>query len=249
MNNPGVEIRTLMIEDRECGGRADQTILEVAEENGIFIPTLCRLAGPEQHRRLPHVPGRGEGQPQTDARLRHHHSGGHGSHGELAAAGRVSQADPGDAVQRTQPHLLGVRHQRPLRPAIAGAEAGRQPHHHALPASPDAGGRLAPALHRRPQPLHPVHALRAGVPGGGRRAHLGRDGPRHQGPRHHRPEPSVGRERKLHRLRQVRAGVPHGRAERKGPGRRRDAQAPRLPALPEHDAGGGNERSDGARRG
>jgi bidirectional [NiFe] hydrogenase diaphorase subunit len=45
MNNPGVEIRTLMIENRECGGRADQTILEVAEENGIFIPTLCRLPG------------------------------------------------------------------------------------------------------------------------------------------------------------------------------------------------------------
>ena len=45
MNNPGIEICTLMIEERECGGRADQTILEVAEENGIFIPTLCRLAG------------------------------------------------------------------------------------------------------------------------------------------------------------------------------------------------------------
>ena len=45
MNKPGAEIRTLMIENRECGGRADQTILEVAEENGIFIPTLCRLSG------------------------------------------------------------------------------------------------------------------------------------------------------------------------------------------------------------
>ncbi len=40
-----VEICTLVIEQRECGARADQTILEVAEENGIFIPTLCRLTG------------------------------------------------------------------------------------------------------------------------------------------------------------------------------------------------------------
>jgi bidirectional [NiFe] hydrogenase diaphorase subunit len=45
MNHPSVAILTLTIEGRECGGRADQTILEVAEENGIFIPTLCRLPG------------------------------------------------------------------------------------------------------------------------------------------------------------------------------------------------------------
>ena len=41
----GVDICTLIIENHECGGRSNQTILEVAEENGIFIPTLCRLAG------------------------------------------------------------------------------------------------------------------------------------------------------------------------------------------------------------
>ena len=34
MNKPGVEICTLLIENRECGGRSDQTILEVAEEYG-----------------------------------------------------------------------------------------------------------------------------------------------------------------------------------------------------------------------
>jgi len=45
MNKPAVEICTLIIENRECGGRSDQTILEVAEEYGIFIPTLCRLSG------------------------------------------------------------------------------------------------------------------------------------------------------------------------------------------------------------
>jgi len=45
MNDTGVDICTLLIDNRECGGRADQTILEVAEESGIFIPTLCHLAG------------------------------------------------------------------------------------------------------------------------------------------------------------------------------------------------------------
>ena len=37
-----------------------------------------------------------------------------------------------------------------------------------------AGGRVASALRAGPQPLHPVHALRAGLRGGGRRACLGR---------------------------------------------------------------------------
>jgi len=41
----GVEILTLTIENREVCGSAGQTILEVAEENGIFIPTLCRFTG------------------------------------------------------------------------------------------------------------------------------------------------------------------------------------------------------------
>lgn len=36
---------TLHIDDREVGAQTDQTILEVARENGIFIPTLCHLEG------------------------------------------------------------------------------------------------------------------------------------------------------------------------------------------------------------
>jgi NADH dehydrogenase/NADH:ubiquinone oxidoreductase subunit G len=34
---------TLTIDDRQLGAQADQTILEVARENGIAIPTLCHL--------------------------------------------------------------------------------------------------------------------------------------------------------------------------------------------------------------
>ena len=41
----GGRVITLTIDDRDCGAREEQTILEVARENGIFIPTLCHLGG------------------------------------------------------------------------------------------------------------------------------------------------------------------------------------------------------------
>ena len=34
----------LTINGKECIGKSGQTILEIAEANGIFIPTLCHLA-------------------------------------------------------------------------------------------------------------------------------------------------------------------------------------------------------------
>lgn len=40
-----VEIVTLKIDDKDIGARADETILEVARENGIEIPTLCHMDG------------------------------------------------------------------------------------------------------------------------------------------------------------------------------------------------------------
>ncbi len=40
-----VKIKTLKIDGRDVGAREDQTILEVARENGINIPTLCSLDG------------------------------------------------------------------------------------------------------------------------------------------------------------------------------------------------------------
>ncbi len=47
MNNStnAVEIKTLTIDGRECGATEEQTVLEVAQENGIYIPTLCHLEG------------------------------------------------------------------------------------------------------------------------------------------------------------------------------------------------------------
>ena len=39
------KVITLTIDDREVGAREDQTILQIARENGIRIPTLCFLEG------------------------------------------------------------------------------------------------------------------------------------------------------------------------------------------------------------
>lgn len=38
-------IKTLKIDGRDVGGHEDQTILDLARENGIEIPTLCQLDG------------------------------------------------------------------------------------------------------------------------------------------------------------------------------------------------------------
>jgi bidirectional [NiFe] hydrogenase diaphorase subunit len=42
---PAVDIKTLTIDGKEVSARAGQTILEVARENNIAIPTLCHLDG------------------------------------------------------------------------------------------------------------------------------------------------------------------------------------------------------------
>ena len=38
-------IKTLKIDGKEVGAREDETILELARENGIHIPTLCQMDG------------------------------------------------------------------------------------------------------------------------------------------------------------------------------------------------------------
>ncbi len=40
-----MSVRTLVINGKDVAGDADQTILEVARENSIHIPTLCHLKG------------------------------------------------------------------------------------------------------------------------------------------------------------------------------------------------------------
>jgi bidirectional [NiFe] hydrogenase diaphorase subunit len=43
--SPAGNIKTLKIDDRDFSARQDETILDVARQNGIFIPTLCELKG------------------------------------------------------------------------------------------------------------------------------------------------------------------------------------------------------------
>jgi bidirectional [NiFe] hydrogenase diaphorase subunit len=43
--SPSVDVKTLLIDGKNVSARAGQTILEVAKENGIDIPTLCHLEG------------------------------------------------------------------------------------------------------------------------------------------------------------------------------------------------------------
>ena len=43
--SPAVDVKTLIIDGKNVSARAGQTILEVARENGIEIPTLCHLDG------------------------------------------------------------------------------------------------------------------------------------------------------------------------------------------------------------
>lgn len=42
---PNAQVVTLTIDDREVGANSHQTILDVAQEQGIAIPTLCHLEG------------------------------------------------------------------------------------------------------------------------------------------------------------------------------------------------------------
>lgn len=43
--NQASAIKTLKIDDRDFSARQDESILDVARQNGIFIPTLCDLKG------------------------------------------------------------------------------------------------------------------------------------------------------------------------------------------------------------
>jgi bidirectional [NiFe] hydrogenase diaphorase subunit len=43
--NTAAGVKTLRIDERDFSARGDETVLEVARQNGIFIPTLCELKG------------------------------------------------------------------------------------------------------------------------------------------------------------------------------------------------------------
>jgi bidirectional [NiFe] hydrogenase diaphorase subunit len=45
VTSPTVRVRTHTVDGKDVGAREDETILQVARENGIWLPTLCQLDG------------------------------------------------------------------------------------------------------------------------------------------------------------------------------------------------------------
>ena len=193
-------IKTLKIDDRDFSARQDETILDVARQNDIFIPTLCDLKGlsPVGACRLCLVEVKGNN--------------------KLVAA-CVTRVEEGmevttnsERLQRHRRNLLELlfterNHicsvcvsKRPLRTANPGPETRHYPRPLSLSLSAASGGRVARALLGRPQPLHSVLTLCAGLRRNRRCAHLGRDGARHPGPGHHRSGRTLGHVPNLHRV-------------------------------------------------
>ena len=119
MSPAAVEIKTLQIDGRDVGARADQTILEVARENGINIPTLCHLDGLSDvgacRLCLVEVEGSNKLLPACVTRVQE----GMEVTAHSPRLEATAEDDRRDAVRRAQPRLLGLRVERSLRTAGA----------------------------------------------------------------------------------------------------------------------------------
>ena len=128
-------IKTLKIDERDFSARHDETILDVARQNGIFIPKICDLKGlsPVGACRLCLVEVKGTNRllPACSTLVEE----GMEVTTNSRAFAALSKIDSGAAVHGAQPCLLGVRIERTLRTADAGAEAGHHPRALPLPLS------------------------------------------------------------------------------------------------------------------
>ena len=236
--SPGTNIKTLKIDGKDFSARQDETILDVARQNKIFIPTLCDLRGLSTvgacRLCLVEVKGSNKLLPSCVTRVEE-------------GMEVTTTSERLDRYRRSILELLFTERNHICSVCVSNGHCELQTlaqrleitHVHYPYRYPKvAGGCFARPLHRRPQPLHSVHALRSRVRRNRRRPYLGRDGPRHRGQGHHRSQPALGIVGNLHRLRQVRTRMPHRRIVREGPVSCRNAQAPSVPALPDADAGG-----------
>ena len=139
----------IRIDGEYVEAREGQTILEVARAGGKYIPTLCNLAGltASGSCRLCVV--------------------------EISGVGRLmpsctTTVQDGMAVTTNSDKLVRYR-----KMALELLFAERN-HYCAICVSAPSGGRIAREVRARPQPLCPVHALRAGVRGNRGRSRLGR---------------------------------------------------------------------------
>ena len=202
-----VQIKTLQIEGRDVSATGEQTILQVALENGIQIPRLCYVEGLSQFGAcrlcLVEIKGSNKLQPACVTKVEEGmevtvHSERLADYRKLILELLFSERNHICSVCVVNGHC---------ELQSLAMQVGYRPHLHAVPAPEGRGGCLASALHARSQPLHPVRALRAGLRRDRRSAYLGRDGPRHGRAHHRRHERAVGQFGELHQLRQVRARV------------------------------------------
>jgi bidirectional [NiFe] hydrogenase diaphorase subunit len=212
---PNVRVVTLKIDGLDLSAREDETIIEVCRENKIPIPSLCWMDGLSIVGRLPAVHGRDHRQPACWPPAPPV-SRGHGPCRPTPRSCSATAAPGRTAVRRAQPRLLGLRLQRPLRAAMAGADDAASTMCACPTATPATRGQQPRDVPRRPQPLRALHPLRARLRRDRGRPHLGHHGPRQRVPGHHRPGQALGRQRHLHQLRQVRAGLPDRRLVKQG---------------------------------
>jgi hypothetical protein len=89
--NPGTNIKTLKIDGKDFSARQDETILAVARQNKIFIPTLCDLRGLSTVGACRPAWSRSRGRTSF-CRLRDHVEG-HGGHDHFGSPGPLSPLD------------------------------------------------------------------------------------------------------------------------------------------------------------
>ncbi len=177
--SPAASVKTLKIDGRDLSANPDQTILDIARENDIFIPRLCELSGLSTvgacRLCLVEVKGTNKLLPSC-----------------------VTRVEEGMEVTTTSPRLESYRKMilellfternhicsvcvsnGHCELPVAGAEAGYHPRAFSLPVSGGRRGCLARPLRHRPQPLHSLHPLCPGVRRNRGRSYLGCAGPRH----------------------------------------------------------------------
>ncbi len=221
---------SVRIDGELCTATEGQTIFEVAEANGKAIPVPVPPGRGELRRLLPPVPGRGRGARPPAARLHHPGPARHVGHHQLGppAQHRLMALE---LLFIERNHICAVCVSNGHCELQALAQTLGSPTSATPTTAPPAGGRVASALRPRPQSLHPVHALRAGLRRDRGGARLGHRRPRHRldgwWPNSNRP---WGESRILHQLRQMRPGLPDRRAGREGPCGRGDDQAATTPS-------------------
>ena len=141
MSTLASQIVTLKIDGKDCGARGDETILTVARENGIDIPTLCHFDGLTDIGACRICLVEVKGSPKLFPACTTLVTEGMEVFTNSRAPAALPQADPGTALHRAEPRLLGVREQRPLRTAGHGAEAGPDACASAVSLSQPEGGR------------------------------------------------------------------------------------------------------------